>query len=252
MKTFTITLGRLFALVTLLLVNTNLFAQGFRVYTIDGQHQEYAAENVDSIVFFTKPTDDYQSSGTLNGHEWIDLGLPSGLKWATCNVGASSPERYGNYYAWGEKTPKSIYYEGNSTTYGLSTSDLQFWAIIGSDGNLTYGYDAATAWGSEWRMPTHDEMKELIDNCTWTWTTQNSVGGYKVTGSNGNSIFLPAAGYMGNTDLYDAGYAGFYWSATPHSNYSGGAYDLYFNSNYGYGWSCPTRVYGRSVRPVTD
>lgn len=96
-------------------------------------------------------TEEKRTAGTLNGHDWIDLGLSSGLKWATCNVGASSPEEYGDYFAWGET--KSGYYESNSTTYGLSTSELQSRGIIGSDGNLSAAYDAATAnWGGSWRM----------------------------------------------------------------------------------------------------
>ena len=182
-------------------------------------------------------------------HEAVDLGLS--VKWATCNVGASSPEEYGDYFAWGETKPKSSYYSDNSTTYGLSTSELQSRGIIGSDGNLTAAYDAATAnWGGSWRMPTLDEMKELLNNCTWTWTTQNGVKGYKVTGPNGNSIFLPAAGYRDGTDLYDAGSYGYFWSATPLSN-SYGAYGLYFGSDFYY-WYSYGRLDGRALRPVSD
>ncbi|MBQ4621338.1 MAG: hypothetical protein IJB28_01640, partial [Bacteroidaceae bacterium] len=122
-------------------------------------------------------------------HETVDLGLPSGLRWATCNVGASSPEEYGDYFAWGETTTKSSYTSSNSTTYNLSVPTLQSRGIIGSDGNLTAAYDVATAnWGGSWRMPTLDEMEELLNKCTWTWTTQNGVKGRKVTGPNGNSI----------------------------------------------------------------
>ena len=193
-----------------------------------------------------KPT-----TGVINGHEWVDLGLPSGLKWAACNVGASSPERYGDYFAWGETRTKSSYVHDNSTTNYLSTSELQSRGIIGSDGNLTAAYDAATAnWGSKWRMPTRDEIEELIDNCTWTWTTQNGVNGRKVTGLNGNSIFLPAAGYRYGTGLDRAGSYGYYWSASPSSN-SYYACSLYFNSD-NYGWDYGIRDDGQSVRPVSD
>ncbi len=185
----------------------------------------------------------------IGGHEAVDLGLS--VKWATCNVGASSPEEYGDYFAWGETTTKSSYTESNSTTYGLYTSELQSRGIIGSDGNLTAAYDAATAnWGSKWRMPTLDEIKELKEECTWEWTTQNGVKGRKVTGPNGNSIFLPAAGGRYGSDLGNAGSYGFYWSAAPRSD-SYDAYYLIFNSGY-YGWLYDDRGDGLSVRPVPD
>lgn len=182
-------------------------------------------------------------------HEAVDLGLS--VKWATCNVGASSPEDYGDYFAWGETTTKSSYDRDNSTTYGVSISELQFRGIIGSDGNLTAAYDAATAnWGGSWRMPTLDEIKELLNNCTRTWTTQNGVKGRKVTGPNGNSIFLPAAGGRYGSDLSNVGSNGRYWSASPYS-YSGSAYCLRFDSDH-YDWSDGSRYSGHSVRPVSD
>ena len=99
-----------------------------------------------------------------NGYEYVDLGLS--VKWANCNVGANKPEDYGNYYAWGETITKSLYTSDNSKTYGLSISELQTQGYIDSEGNLTSQYDAArTNWGGRWRMPTYDELDELIDNC---------------------------------------------------------------------------------------
>ena len=180
-------------------------------------------------------------------YEAVDLGLS--VKWAAYNVGASSPEEYGDYFAWGETTTKSSYKTYNSVTYGLSTSELESLGIIGSDGNLTADYDAASVnWGSGWRIPTLDEIEELFYNCTWTWTTQNGVNGYKVKGSNGNSIFLPAAGRRHVTDLYGADSYGLYWSATPVSD----IYGAYFNlSLYCYDWSENDRYHGLSVRPVS-
>lgn len=179
----------------------------------------------------------------------VDLGLS--VKWAGYNVGADSPEEYGDYFAWGETTTKSSYYSDNSVTYGLSISKLESRGIIGSDGNLTAAYDAATAnWGSDWRMPTLDEMKELINECEWEWTSVNGVKGRLVTGPNGNSIFLPAAGYRSDTSLYDAGSYGEYWSATPDS-YSYYAYYLRFNSGNS-DWSDYNRLSGRVVRPVSE
>ena len=178
----------------------------------------------------------------INGYEYVDLGLPSGLKWATCNVGASSAEEYGDYYAWGEIETKSEYDESNSKTYGKSMSDIS--------GNSTC--DVARAkWGGSWRMPTKEECRELILECKWQWTTQNGKNGYKVTGPNGNSIFLPAAGYRVGSSLYDAGKHGWYWSSTPYESNDYEAYYLRFYSSnhnvYPY-----YRHHGRSVRPVSE
>ena len=187
----------------------------------------------------------------VNGHEGVDLGLS--VKWATCNVGASSPEEYGDYFAWGETTTKSSYDKDNSTTYDLSTSELESRGIIGSDGNLTAAYDAATAnWGGSWRIPTLNEIKELKEECTWEWTTQNGVKGRKVTGPNGNSIFLRAAGGRYGTRPNGGGFYGYYWSATPYT-YSNGnyAYSLNFDSD-DCGWTFNNRSRGLPVRPVTD
>ena len=190
--------------------------------------------------------------GTTDGHSWVDLGLPSGLKWATCNVGATSPEEYGDYFAWGETTTKETYYEDNCPTYRLSNSELLSQGYIDGEGNLTSQYDAATAnWGGSWRMPTKAEYNELLNNCTWTWTTQNSVNGYKVTGPSGASIFLPTAGYRYESSLYHVGIFGNYWSSTPDDGDDDYAYGLdFFSSNHfvnGYDRFC-----GLSVRPVLE
>ena len=179
----------------------------------------------------------------INGHEYVDLGLPSGLKWATCNVGANKPEDYGNYYAWGETSTKSSYTSDNSKTY-----DEQMYDIKGNS-----QYDAARAnWGGTWRLPTKAELEELNNKCTWNWTTQNGVKGYKVTGPNGNSIFLPAASYRYGSSLYYAGEYGYFWSSTPDESSSIFAYFLYFNSSKHYVGSLHTRSDGRSVRPVSE
>ena len=180
------------------------------------------------------------ASGSTNGHEWVDLGLS--VKWATCNVGASSPSAYGNYYAWGETRTKSEYSSSNSATYKKSIGN-----IAGSS-----QYDAARAnWGSSWRLPTKSEIEELINNCTWTWTSQGGHNGYKVTGKNGNSIFLPAAGWRYGSSLRDAGEDGYYWSSTPSESDSRGAFLLYFYSGRRLVlWH--SRDGGLTVRPVTD
>ena len=201
----------------------------------------------------------FNITGTANGHDYVDLGLPSGTKWATCNVGANSPEEYGDYFAWGEIEPKNNYYwstykwcNGSSTTqtkYCTSSS----YGTVDNKTTLDLADDAANAnWGGSWRMPTNAEQGELINAnyTTWTWTTQKGVKGYKVTSkTNGNSIFLPAAGYRYNSDLYDAGSYGRYWSSSLDADSSNYAYDLYFNSGR-VGSSSSGRSYGLSVRPV--
>ena len=165
----------------------------------------------------------------------IDLGLPSGTKWACCNVGAGAPEGYGDHFAWGETQPKEVY---NWETYiHCNGSD-----IAGTE------YDAATAnWKAPWRMPTWEQCKELIDNCTREWTTQNDVNGMKFTGINGGTIFLPAVGYCWVSGLLEVGSCGGYWSSTPFDEYN--AYFLYFGSGYAY-WDICYRSGGLSVRPV--
>ena len=178
----------------------------------------------------------------INGHEYVDLGLPSGLKWATCNVGASSPEEYGDYYAWGEVETKSSYTVENSVTYGKSISDIS--------GNPSYDV-ARKKWGSSWRLPTMDEFEELQYKCKWKRITQGSKECYKVIGPNGNSIFLSAAGFCCGSKLYNAGKFGYYWSSSPHESYDNYAYYSYFLSSY-FGGKSIYSYYGQSVRPVSE
>ena len=193
------------------------------------------------------------SAKQINGHEYVDLGLPSGLKWATCNIGANKPEDYGDYFACGETETKTEYSRENSLTREHSISELRRRGIVDGNNRLTSSHDAARAkWGGSWRMPTKEELEELENKCTWTWTTQNGVKGYKVTGPNGKSIFLPAAGRRYGTSLdYDGDY-GYYWSSTPGDDYGGGAYHLYFCDGREYYVGYGTCFYGRTVRPITE
>ena len=189
------------------------------------------------------------ATGSSNGYGYVDLGLS--VKWATYNVGATSPEEYGDYFAWGGTSTKETYDSGNCPTYGLSKSELQSQGYTDSYGNLTSQYDAATAnWGGNWRMPTYAELSELNTQCTWEWINTNDFKGYKVTGPNGNSIFLPAAGYRLGSSLYHAGSRGYYWSSTP-DVINDSAFSLGFDSG-GHYMSYYGRYYGRSVRPILE
>lgn len=244
-------ISRLCACLIVALCGMPLMAQGVIVYQKDGTKVKFPYELIDSIVTYNvgEDVEDEPVTPPATDAKAVDLGLS--VKWASCNVGASSPEEYGDYFAWGETITKSSYTESNSVTYGLSLSELESRGIIDTNGNLTAAYDGATAnWGGSWRMPTLDEMKELHDNCTWEWTTQNGVYGRKVTGPNGNFIFLPAAGYGNGTSLYYAGSDGGYWSATPGSG-SYYACCLGFGSDY-YDWDSSYRYRGFAVRPVSE
>ncbi|MDD6781575.1 MAG: hypothetical protein PUD89_01395 [Bacteroidales bacterium] len=188
-------------------------------------------------------------------HEWVDLGLS--VKWATCNVGATKPEEYGDYYTWGETTTKSSYSYDNykwsndgcdTFTKYCTSSD---YGTVDNKTVLDSEDDAARAnWGGAWRMPTDAEWTELRENCTWTWTIKNGVNGYEVkSGANGNSIFLPAAGSRYGGDLYDAGSYGNYWSSSLGTDNPDFAWYVGFGSD-DVGRDYYNRLCGLSVRPV--
>jgi len=190
-------------------------------------------------------------TGKLNGREWVDLGLPSGALWATCNVGAETPEEYGYLYAWAEIMTKEEYYFGTYKYIDDVNSMTKYNASDFFD-VLQPADDAAAAnWGYGWRTPQVEEMRELADNCTHEWTTQNGVNGVLFKAKNGNQIFLPAAGNIcdGN-ELDGAGNIGFYWSSSLGPEYPDYAWYLYFSSDefemaHLYGRCC-----GFSVRPI--
>ena len=188
-------------------------------------------------------------------HEYVDLGLS--VKWATCNMGASSPEEYGDYYAWGETETKSTYdwntykwCKGSENTLTKYCADSDY-GTVDNKTILEPSDDVAhVKWGGNWRMPTHAEIKELRENCIWEWTTQNGKNGYKVTSKkNGNSIFLPAAGYRGDSSLNFVGANGLYWLSCSLTNSPISAWGMDFNSSDVSGGN-NGRFCGLSVRPV--
>lgn len=191
--------------------------------------------------------------GGRTEHEYVDLGLPSGTLWATCNVGADTPEGYGDYFAWGETRPKKHY---NMDTYILfDGDDYTKYKYSGNDGLSALQQDddaAKTNWGNDWRMPTREEWDELLKNTTNKWTMQNGVTGLYFTARNGNSLFLPAAGDRRSGELNSAGYYGYYWSSSFYTDDLDRAWGFGFDFNYsGYNdMSGSYRDRGHSVRAV--
>lgn len=191
--------------------------------------------------------------------DWVDLGLPSGTLWATRNVGASSPEDYGDYFAWGETEPKDYY---DWSTYKLCNGSDETMtkyctkSIYGNYGYVDYKTEldseddaAYFNWGPSWRMPSMTQLAELMNNCYWQWTQRNGVNGQLVTGPNGNTMFLPAAGSCWYNTVYNVGSSGEYWSRTLNSDYPNNAYYLCFASGYVY-WLYASRGSGLPVRAV--
>ena len=227
--------------ITNLVPNTKYYV---RAYALRGLEYYYGEEK------------EFVSAANNDNHEYVDLGLPSGTLWASCNLGAESPEDYGNYYAWGENVPKSTY-DWNTYGYCNSSSDMLTKYCFNSD----YGYngyidnltilqstdDAATVnWGADWRMPTSDEWQELRNNTESTWATRNGVKGMYYTANNGNRIFLPANGFLAYGHLYEEGVYGYYWSSTLGSNDPRRAVSFSFSE----GNRMPNRFQGQTVRPV--
>lgn len=211
-----------------------IYAQGIIVYQKDGTTQYYSYARIDSIVAYDN------SANHDNGYEFVDLGLS--VKWATCNVGAMKPEEYGNYYAWGETSPKESYSWSTYKYANGSQSSLTKYCNQSSQGyngftddktTLDTEDDAATVnWQGHWRMPTLDEVEELINNCSWGWTNQNGVNGYVVIGKTGNSIFLPASGRkMDGLDSRE-GITGYLWTSNLNTNRPYAARYIIYGSTY--------------------
>ena len=194
-------------------------------------------------------------------HDWVDLGLPSGTLWATCNVGANSPEEFGHHFAWGETEPKDVYdwstYKWCNGSYTTITkyctnSEYGYNGFVDNKTELDLEDDAAYVnWGPSWCMPTVEQQQELYQNCSSVWTTKNGVNGRLFTGPNGNTLFLPAAGCRWDGSLYYVGSYGCYWSRTLYTCFSCSdlAYNLDFTSGY-VGCDGDDRIIGFTVRAV--
>ena len=238
--------------------SNNVYAQ-----TIEGDMNHNGQLDVDDITILISRYLDSPSrtSGYDNGHAWVDLGLS--VKWATMNIGASAPEEYGDLFAWGEvesyNSGKSVW---NWDTYQWcdSTSSTLTKYNYASDYGETDGLlellpedDAAhMLWEGNWRIPAFNpDVWELYRKCTWTKTTLNSIVGYKVTGPNGNSIFLPASGWIHNDSFGGIGRGGDYWSRTLNPDDPTYAYGFWFFDD-GLGWATRfPRDFGRRIRPIT-
>ena len=247
------------ATIYFMLSPTNLLGETLEITLSDekGSYMKFEAAGKNFVAgtayAYTLTNGEKLNTVTYNA---VDLGLPSGTLWADRNVGADAPEAYGDYFAWGETETKDNYAwstykwcngsDRTQTKYCTNSS----YGTVDNKTVLELEDDAAYVnMGAEWRMPTLTEQIELLDNCTWEWTTQNGVNGRKVTGPNGNSIFLPAAGYRYGSSLSNAGSYGYFWSSSLNESHPYGAYVLYFYSG-SYDWGYYGRYYGRSVRAV--
>ena len=233
------------------------WAQRVTVRMNNAQSYEFNLPDVECIIF--------DEDGPAIGRQYVDLELPSGTLWATCNVGANSPEEYGSYFAWGETKPKNVFNWGTYKLCGGSQQTMKKYCVDSMYGtidnlvSLEAGDDAATTlWGSEWQMPSQEQLQELFNSyfTTWEQTTQNGVKGMKVTSRmNGKSIFLPAAGGFCTMDYTGANYTGegsygYYWTRSLCQNacYAAG-YLIFYQGGQNVA-SHTYRYYGCSIRPV--
>ncbi len=241
---------KIFSLIAALLVTMVGIAQTLNVHKTNGEVISIPMTEVSYVDF---PIADVPSPP--EGVEAVDLGLPSGTKWANMNIGATKPEEFGGYYAWGETEEKGYYGPDNYQRPVRQGEQYKegFWPIS----NIAYTqYDvASTKWGGTWHMPTLNQLNELFRNCTWKWTEENGVAGYRVTSKiNNKKIFLPAAGYREYNLVKNAGkeihYYGEYWQSSVDmsaDNKSAGFDDEGYGDYVSYGSGR-----GRSVRPVCD
>jgi len=217
----------------------------------DSTVKEFYIKDINQIFFRTAeevPNDSmaYLSCPDEHHPHLIDLGLPSGTKWACCNIGAHNPEGYGGYYAWGETEAKENFDWDNYLFYNAETGNCDSIAedISGS------AYDVAhILWGGSWRMPSLVQFQELIDNCTREENSLNNENGFLFTGPNGGAIFLPAAGGYLYENCYYTGKDAYYWTSSLVPNDANTAYSIFFRSNLTRNENS-NRFLGYSVRAV--
>lgn len=226
----------------------------YYVYINNDLHS-YSTSEVTYIYFMCQDN----TTGTLNGHDWVDLGLPSGTKWATCNVGATSETEYGEYYAWGETTTRD--------KFGVDYYDYYGSYTISSNIALSDCDVATKRWGRPWRMPSYKEVCELVNNCEFKWTTVKNINGATFIGPNGNSIFIPASGGHGPgfrngwRSPSDQNEWGYYWTSTLYLRENGNYANSFEFSSNGVSLTrtflgeeesqCIQCFNGLTVRPVT-
>lgn len=226
----------------------------YRAYAVNDDYTSYG-----ELMSFTTRSTYNEPTGYIDGYAYVDLGLPSGTLWATCNVGANVPEEYGDYYAWGETSTKETFDWSNYSWCNGSRTTLTKYCSDSNCGDNGYtdtlttlepSDDVATViWGNNWRMPTDDELAELVNGCQYTFMTQNGVKGYLAIGPNGNSIFIPAAGHISENGLINATYNCNLWSSTLYVAYPHAARTAFFTS-YGSSSSSIYRNCGAPIRPV--
>ncbi|MDO4526227.1 MAG: PL29 family lyase N-terminal domain-containing protein [Bacteroidales bacterium] len=193
-------------------------------------------------------------TGVAEGHKWINLGLPSGNLWASCNVGANSPSEWGKYYAWGDTITKSEYSSTNCMTFGKTVEQLALQGYTNRGGVLNPTYDVAQHyWGGYWKIPTREDFQELINECSWTWTNVGGVEGYEIKSKqegNTNSIFLPAAGSKDQYDIRNQGTTGWYWASVAFSSNDYLSWNLTFNKDEGIQTTPLSRRSGFTIRAI--
>ena len=248
-------------------MSLHITAQGVVINKADGTKDYYKASEVLSVGVYgygENPEPDPGTDPDPNGHEWVDLGLPSGTLWATCNVGANNPEEYGDYFAWGEIEPKEVYkwetYKYSKDSYNTLTkychkSESGYNGFTDNLRELEPEDDAATAnWGSDWQIPSPEQCRELINSSyiTTEWVMQNGINGCKITSkSNGKSIFLPATGDCYGNSPKKVGTHGYYWLRSNDYDYPSNGQVLWFYEDMnGCSMNGDGRSWGVTIRPV--
>lgn len=186
-----------------------------------------------------------------NGHEYVDLGLPSGTKWAKCNIGASEPDERGDYFAWGEIETKSYLYQSNYK-YEIDLDEkMKYWtgSVHGRDELVLADDVAHELWGADWRIPSEEQIEELIENTEQEFMTVNCIKGVLFKASNGNYIFLPYTGLQDGGHLEFKDSRGYYWSRTLNKENPNKAHELYFSAPEVFVTNTD-RYYGCTIRPV--